>query len=103
MVANKLDELSANEASVSVPEGRRSLLQIKIDILKAVATGYGKPTQIMYKANLSWNVLQSQLKSFIESGMLDVVEYGSRRKYLVTPKGIEMVNSYQKVAREILR
>jgi predicted transcriptional regulator len=103
MVSNTLDEPATKEVSVSVPEGRRSLLQIKIDILKAVASGYGKPTQIMYKANLSWNVLQAQLKSFLESGMLDVVEYGSRRKYLVTPKGIEMVNSYQKVAKEILR
>ena len=84
------------------PEGRRSLLQIKVDILRVVAAGFGKPTQIMYRANLSWNVLQTQLKSFLESDMIEVEEYGSRRKYLITPKGIEMINSYQKVVREIL-
>ena len=84
-------------------EGRRSLLQIKVDILKAVEAGYGKPTQIMYRANLSWNVLQAQLKSFLDSGMLNVEAYGSRRRYLITEKGVEMVDSYQKVVREILR
>ncbi len=107
MAANKLDELSteAKSAAPSQPvnEGRRSLLQIKVDILRAVENGYGKPTQIMYRANLSWNVLQTQLKSFIESGMLQVEAYGSRRRYIITPKGAEMVDSYQKVVREILR
>ena len=104
MSANKLDEAVENEAQPKPPmEGRRSLLQIKVDILRAVENGYGKPTQIMYRANLSWNVLQAQLKSFIESGMLQVEEYGSRRRYLITPKGTEMVDSYQKVVKEILR
>jgi len=106
MSANELDEasLKGNEQlSVRTPgEGRRSLLQIKVDILKVVAAGYGKPTQIMYRANLSWNVLQAQLKSFLASGMLDVEEYGSRRRYLVTPKGVEMLGSYEKVVKEIL-
>ena len=96
---------AGNEATQNRPptEGRRSLLQIKVDILRAVEGGYGKPTQIMYRANLSWNVLQAQLKSFLESGMLEVEEYGSRRRYLITPKGTEMVDSYQKVVKEILK
>ncbi len=103
--ANKFNEASATVSQELRPasEGRRSILQIKVDILKAVGAGYGKPTQIMYRANLSWNVLQAQLKSFIDSGMLVVEEYGSRRRYLITPKGAEMVDSYQKVVKEILR
>jgi predicted transcriptional regulator len=107
MLGNKLNESSAvateSKSEGPVSEGRRSLLQIKVDILKAVSAGYGKPTQIMYRANLSWNVLQAQLKSFIDSGMLEVEEYGSRRRYMITPKGVEMVDSYQKVVSEILR
>lgn len=84
-------------------EGRRSLLQIRVDILRVVAQGYGKPTQIMYKANLSWNVLQSQLKAFLDAGLLRVEEYGSRRRYLITVKGMDIVRSYQMVEEEILR
>jgi predicted transcriptional regulator len=82
--------------------GRRSLLQIRVDILRVVMEGYGKPTQIMYKANLSWNVLQSQLRAFLEAGLLKVEEYGSRRRYEVTQEGAEMVHSYQKVVDEVL-
>ena len=105
MSANKLDVTASAVAhgARQVSEGRRSLLQIKVDILRAVEAGYGKPTQIMYRANLSWNVLQAQLKSFVESGMLAIEQYGSRRRYLITPKGSEMVESYQKVVKEILR
>ena len=106
MAENELDQAGLREGAEAAvrpsSEGRRSLLQIKVDILKVVAAGYGKPTQIMYRANLSWNVLQAQLKSFLSSGMLDVEEYGSRRRYLVTPKGVEMLDSYEKVVKEIL-
>jgi len=107
MSRNRLDEPSEGATAVISARpggvGRRSLLQIKTDILKAVEDGYGKPTQIMYRANLSWNVLQAQLRSFVDSGMLQVEEYGSRRRYLVTPKGSEMLDSYQRVVRELLQ
>ena len=84
-------------------EGRRSLLQIRIDILRVIMQGYGKPTQVMYQANLSWKVLQTQLSSFLEAGLLRVEAYGTRRKYAITPKGAEMVRSFQKVADEVLK
>jgi predicted transcriptional regulator len=106
MAENKLDVQVTPEGEASQvkrqPEGRRSLLQIKVDILKVVAEGYGKPTQIMYKANLSWNVLQAQLSSFTESGLLDVVEYGNRRRYVISKEGVDMIQSYQKVVDGIL-
>jgi len=96
---------SATETALNLSEpaeGRRSLLQIRVDILRVVMQGYGKPTQIMYKANLSWNVLQSQLRAFLDAGLLNVEQYDSRRMYQVTQKGAEMVLSYQKVVDEIL-
>jgi predicted transcriptional regulator len=81
---------------------RRSLLQVRMEILRVVMTGFGKPTQIMYKSNISWVVLQSQLNAFVAGGLLTVVTYGSRRRYAITEKGIDMVKSYEKVAGEIL-
>ena len=92
----------ARATKLEQSEGRRSLLQIRVDILRVVMQDYGKPTHIMYRANLSWNVLQNQLKSFIETGMLEVEEYGSRRKYAITEKGAEMVGSYQRVVDQVL-
>ncbi len=84
-------------------QSRRSLLQVRMEILKVVMAGFGKPTQIMYKSNISWIVLQSQLKTFVAGGLVSMVTYGSRRRYAITEKGIEMVRSYEKVAGEILR
>ncbi len=73
-----------------------------MEILSVVMNGFGKPTQIMYKSNISWVVLQSQLNAFVAGGLLDVVAYGSRRRYVITDKGIEMVKAYEKVAGEIM-
>jgi len=64
--------------------------------------GFGKPTQIMYKSNISWVVLQAQLNTFVAGGLLNMATYGSRRRYAITEKGIDMVKSYEKVAGEIL-
>ena len=103
MSENQFDAPNARSvAKTESAEGRRSILQIRIDILRVVGQGCGKPTQIMYKANLSWNVLQAQLRSFVEGGMLEFEEYGSRRKYTITEKGNEVVRSYQNVVEEIL-
>jgi predicted transcriptional regulator len=82
---------------------RRSLFQIRMEILKVVMNGSGKPTQIMYKANLSWTVLQAQLRAFIASGLLDVVDYGTRRRYEITSRGVEMVRSYNELIGEVLK
>lgn len=73
-----------------------------MEILKVVMSGFGKPTQIMYKSNISWVVLQAQLDTFVAGGFLNVVSYGSRRRYAITDKGIEMVKAYEKVAGEML-
>ena len=81
---------------------RRSMLQIRMEILRIVMGGFGKPTQIMYKANLSWTTLQSQLRIFVRTDLLEAVQYGSRRKYVITEKGVEIVKSYEKVIDEIL-
>ncbi|MDA4123940.1 MAG: winged helix-turn-helix domain-containing protein [Thaumarchaeota archaeon] len=94
--------VQGGEPEQSIPAGRRSILQIRVDILRVVAQGFGKPTQIMYKANLSWNVLQAQLRSFVVAEMLTVEEYGSRRRYTITTRGADLVRSYEKVVNEIL-
>ncbi len=84
------------------PHSRRSMLQIRMEILRVVMNGSGKPTQIMYRANLSWSVLQSQLKLFLQGDLLNAIEYGSRRKYVITEKGVDLVKSYERVVGAVL-
>jgi predicted transcriptional regulator len=96
------DLFGPRAGSLSRHQPRRSLLQVRMEILKVVNNGFGKPTQIMYKSNISWVVLQSQLKAFVAGGLLNMAAYGSRRRYSITEKGIEMVKAYDKVAGEML-
>jgi predicted transcriptional regulator len=80
---------------------RRSELEVKMDILRVTSEGIDKPTQIMYKANLSWVALLGHLKSLIESGFLREVEYGNRKKYEITQRGSELLDNYQRVVSAV--
>ncbi|MGD0396450.1 MAG: winged helix-turn-helix domain-containing protein [Nitrososphaerales archaeon] len=76
---------------------RRSELEIKMDVLRVVSSGIDRPTQIMYKANLSWIALQSNLKSLVKSNFLREEDLGSRKRYELTQHGFEILGTYQKV------
>ena len=97
--------MSFTETAVSVQigglekkaPGRRSELEIKMDVLRVVSTGIDRPTQIMYKANLSWIALQSNLKSLVTSNLLREEDLGSRKRYELTQRGFEILSTYQKV------
>ncbi len=81
--------------------GRRSHVEITIDILKAVLEGAEAPTRIMYKANLSWIMLQEHLTVALESELLRETQTGSRKKYELTEKGMNLLRSYIKVVEDI--
>ena len=72
-----------------------------MDMLAAVKEGAEKPTQIMYKANLSWVALQTHLGQLLERGLLRWVADGSRKKYEITMKGANVMYSYVKILEEI--
>lgn len=91
-----------NRPRQKAAEPRRSLLQIRMDILKAAANGSGKPTQIMYTANLSWALLKSQISSFLALGLLSVQKYGSRKRYELTAKGAEILEAYERIEKDLL-
>jgi len=97
--------MSFPETAVSVqivgserrPPARRSELEIKMDVLRVVSLGIDRPTQIMYKANLSWIALQANLKSLVKSNLLREEDLGSRKRYELTQHGFEILSTYQKV------
>lgn len=80
---------------------RRSQLEIRMDMLAAVKEGAEKPTQIMYKANLSWVALQTQLTQLLERGLLKWAAEGNRKRYEITIKGANVMYSYIKILEEI--
>jgi len=72
-----------------------------MDILRVASEGYIKPTQIMYKANLSWLALLEHLNKLTKSGFLREEEHANRRVYELTSKGLEVLQSYQKVVSAV--
>ena len=76
---------------------RRSELEIKMDVLQVVSQGIDRPTQIMYKANLSWVALQENLKSLVQRAFLREESLGSRRRYELTQSGFEILRTFKKV------
>src|SRR5207247_1203216 len=80
---------------------RRSQLEICMDMLSAVKDGSERPTQIMYKANLSWLALQTHFKTLVEGGMLKWAESGNRRRYEIPEKGRSVLMAYHKIREEI--
>ena len=85
-----------NSESKKTP-ARRSELEIKMDVLQVVSQGIDRPTQIMYKANLSWLALQENLKSLVKRSFLREENLGPRRRYELTQSGYEVLRPFQKV------
>ena len=87
---------------------RRSKLEMILKVLKAVIGGTEKPTHIMYKAGLSWNILNEILSSLVSQGFIekiDIYNYGdsrSHRLYRITRKGESLVNYYRN-AEQLIR
>ena len=85
-----------NTGSKKTP-ARRSELEIKMDVLQVVSQGIDRPTQIMYKANLSWMALQENLKSLVARSFLKEESLGPRRRYELTQSGYEILRSFRSV------
>jgi predicted transcriptional regulator len=73
-----------------------------MDILRAIMEGAKGPTQIMYKANLSWILLCDHLTALSEQGFVGEKTVGNRKKYSLTTKGIEIVGAYLNLIREMV-
>jgi len=66
---------------------RRSRLEIYFDILRVIDNGINKPTQIMYKSNLSWNVLQDILETLSNGDFIKKEMQKKNLRYYITDKG----------------
>jgi predicted transcriptional regulator len=76
--------------------GRRSKLEIMINVLNVIQDGETKPTRIMYGANLSWKICSEILDSLVSQELVEIIDISeSTRKrdrrtntvYKITPKG----------------
>ena len=67
---------------------RRDTLHIIADILE-ITRGLGNiKTQIMYKANLSFNQVNDYLKLILKNELLEEIVYREKKIFKVTKKGV---------------
>ncbi len=89
----------AEESVLGAP--RRSKLEVKIDIMQAIADGSGRPTHIMYRSNLSWAVMRSVMKVLEQEKIIVSTDLDGRRSYTLTDKGLRVLETYRSVKRQL--
>ena len=78
---------------------QRSSMQIVSDLLTATQDGGMegiKTTALMSKANLSHSRLLHFVENLTSSGLVNRIEYDGKNTYVITPKGRQYLESYQK-------
>jgi len=78
----------ANPTGITMTR-RRSLLEIQVAILDAIAQGNDKPTVIMYSANLSWLILQNTLLKLESNGLINKDILKNRSVYSVMNQSLD--------------
>lgn len=80
---------------------RRSKMETYCDIVKAIAAGAEKPTHIMYRANLSWTVMQGYIKDLETQGLVVSQEGDGKRLYKLTEKGFLLLKQYVSIKEDL--
>jgi len=70
---------------------KRSRLEMYLNVLETVDSGVDKPTNIMYKCNLSWVPMREILALLIGKDLIREVERGSKKTYEITERGRDLL------------
>jgi predicted transcriptional regulator len=87
---------------LSAPE-KRSRMNLCLDVLRVIGKGVTKPTNIMYRSNLSWCTLMEILEFLTEMGFIEVEAEGRRRRYRITEKGLNVLRYYKRIEETLMQ
>jgi predicted transcriptional regulator len=78
---------------------RRDRLQVIHDILKTIKDKGGKikPTHILYKSNLSHQMMEEYLSELMEKKFIVEEKNGNNKTYSITQKGQEYLSQYKMI------
>jgi len=100
-----LVEGQTNQSQQPAPQqsqlNRRSKMETYCDIVKAIGAGAEKPTHIMYRANLSWTVMQGYIKDLETQGLVVSQESDGKRLYKLTEKGFLLLKQYVSIKEDL--
>jgi predicted transcriptional regulator len=78
---------------------KRGRLEIIKDILEVIRSKSGtiKPTHILYKSNLSHQMMQDYLAELIQKGFIQEGRSSQGKRYAITPKGLTYLQKYNSI------
>ncbi len=89
------------ERTVQTQSRRRDRLETYFDILQALEAGAQKPTRIMYRANLSWAILQEYLRNLETKQLIVSSNEGTRKYYRLSEKGFVVLEGIRSIAENL--
>ncbi len=95
----KTTQLPAQQQQTQL--NRRSRMETYCDILRAIGAGAEKPTHIMYKANLSWTVMQGYIKTLEAQGLVVPKDEEGKKLYHLSEKGYQLLNQFLSIREDL--
>lgn len=80
---------------------RRSRLEVKISILRAISEGATRQTHIMYRSNLSWSFAHMFIRILEKQGLITTVVVRGRKNFTLTDRGKRALEAYTAVTKEL--
>lgn len=78
---------------------KRTRLEVIKDILEVIKSKNGKikPTHILYKSNLSYQMMEDYLKELMEKELIREQKTKQGRTYMLTDKGFDFLAEYGRI------
>lgn len=80
---------------------RRSRIETLFDVLCVIGGGVEKPTHIMYKANLSWSIMQVYIDALIRKTLITAEDVDGKKRYRVSQKGRQVIQQYLSIREDL--
>ena len=80
---------------------RRSRIETLFDVLCVIGNGVEKPTHVMYKANLSWSVMQQYIESLLKKSLIVAETTEGKKRYKVSQRGRQVIQQYLSIKEDL--
>jgi len=78
---------------------RRSVLELKIEILKAIEDGASKQSHIIQRSNISWSMAQNFIRRLEKQGLVEAKMTKGRKTFSITERGKRVLISYSSIIK----
>ena len=78
---------------------RRSVLELKIEILQAISDGASKQAHVIQKSNISWSMAQNFIRKLEMQGLIESKRMKERKTFTITERGTRVLHSYSSMIK----